>query len=156
MSTTQFKSLSELRVQIDDYFREEIFKIDEYTERKLTESKDKNEHERLNRDRDVLIQGVEETKDLNMKHLNEVLIKNVLNNEVIDSKALFKHFCFVINFKKSMRLFITGCFFSQKEIKCFQMLVSEAFSTNEENQVCLATKEQISIFADCIAFEDVK
>jgi hypothetical protein len=97
MSTTSFKSLSELRVQLDDYFREEIFKIDEYTEKELAKSNGKNEHERLNRERDVLIQGVEEIKKLNMKHLNEVLIKKVLNNEVIDSKALFKHFCFVVS-----------------------------------------------------------
>jgi hypothetical protein len=33
MSTTPFKSLSELRVQVDDRFREEIFKIDEFTEK---------------------------------------------------------------------------------------------------------------------------
>jgi hypothetical protein len=34
MSTPPFKSLGELRVQVEDHFREEIFKIDEYTEKK--------------------------------------------------------------------------------------------------------------------------
>jgi hypothetical protein len=57
---------------------------------------------------------------------------------------------------KRLRLFITGCFFSQKEIECFQILMSKALTINEESRVYLANKEQISIFADCIAFEDVK
>jgi hypothetical protein len=35
--------------------------------------------------------------------LNEVLIKKVLNNEVIDSKALFKHFCFVVSWMQCIQ-----------------------------------------------------
>jgi hypothetical protein len=101
---------------------------------------------------------VEETKELNMKHLNEVLIKNVLNNEVVDSKALFKHFCFVINYKKRLCLFITGCFFSQIEKECFQILLSEAihYTESEKNKVWLRGKDQISRFVDCSWFGNVK
>jgi KaiC/GvpD/RAD55 family RecA-like ATPase len=93
----------ELRVQVDEHFREEIFKIDEYTEKKLATSIDANENERLNKERDVLIQGVDETKELSMKHLNEVLAEKVSNNQVIDSNTLFKHFCFVITYKNRLR-----------------------------------------------------
>jgi hypothetical protein len=112
-------------------------------------------HKRLNKERDLLIQGVEETKELNIKHLNEVLIKNVLDNEVVELKALFKHFCFVINYKKRLRLFITGCFFSQTEIECFEILVSEAIRGYDKNQVWLTRMEQISRFVDCGSFDDV-
>jgi hypothetical protein len=158
MDPTAFKSLGELRVQVDDYFREEIFKIDEYTEKELAESNDESDHEWFNKNRDELIQGMEETRELNMKHLNEVLIKKVSRNKVIDSRELFKHFCFVIKFGCWMCLFITESFVSQKEIECFQILASEAITegNEKENQVWLRGKDQISRFVNCRSYDDVK
>jgi hypothetical protein len=165
MDPTAFKSLGELRLQVDDYFREEIFKIDEYTEKKLAESNDESndksndesDHEWFNKNRDELIQGVEETRESNMKHLNEVLIDKVSRNKVIDSRELFKPFCFVIDFENFMCLFISECFVSSLEIERFRLIVLKKIRANEvEVNVKLIGKIEISKFIDSNSIENVK
>jgi hypothetical protein len=125
MEKALFKSLDELCEQVKDHFGGEILKINKFTEKKLAESNKKKELKRLNEERDVLIQGVEETKELNMKNLNAVLAKKVLNNEIIGSHALFNNFCFVVNYEGRMRLVITDRFISQKELNLVQILAAE-------------------------------
>ncbi len=113
-----------------------INEIDVFTETQLSvHAENPSRSAELNHHRDELINRVEQTRRLNLAHL-DANQDAYLSNENCSISELFARFCFVVKNEERLVLLVSDEFIPKNQMKLFKDLISDSNETNLVNRIC--------------------